>query len=184
MVPKESPPQKPPRTSGDPPGIGHPNGNSQIKPQGRQSNTSQQRPSPNTTAREQQQALQVVTQFFDAIPANDEELGPLSREASSKLRPVVINNTRGEPRQIEEALADQGNQPPLVEEQISEPRMVLESNGNVGVVSPNLVNPMTPMSHDLIWPSQLQVRRERLFPEDAIHPNQLNGGKSAKCENL
>ena len=33
---------------------------------------------------------------------------------------------------------------------------------------------MTPTSHDLIWPSQLQVRRERLFPEGAIHPNQPN----------
>ena len=63
------------------------------------------------------------------------------------------------------------NGPHQAEEQIRGPRTVSECSGNVSVVSPKLVNPMTPTSHDLIWPSQLQVRRERLFPKGAIHPN-------------
>ena len=63
------------------------------------------------------------------------------------------------------------NGSPQAEEQTRGPRMVSEPSGNVGVVSPNLVNPVTPTSHDLIWPSQLQVRKERLLPEGAIHPN-------------
>ena len=33
---------------------------------------------------------------------------------------------------------------------------------------------VTPQSSNLIWPSQLQMRRERLFPEGAIHPSQPN----------
>ena len=120
---------------------------------------------------------------------NTEEPGPLSGEALSDQRPEVIIHTRREPRPPEETLLDQGNTTtaegipsrsvenvgsngsPQAEEQTKGPRMVSEPSGNVSVVSPNLVNPMTPTNHDLIWSSQLQVRRKRLFPEGTIHPN-------------
>ena len=71
--------------------------------------TGQQRPSLNTMVREQQQALQVVRQFFDTISVNSEEQGPPSGEALSDLRPEVITHARREPRQAEETLPDQGN---------------------------------------------------------------------------
>ena len=120
---------------------------------------------------------------------NTEEPGPPSGEALFDQRPEVTTHARRVPRQAEETLPDQGNTTtservpsrsvegmgsngsPQAEEQIRGPRMVSEPSGNVNTVSPNLVNPMTPTSHDLIWLSQLQVRRERLFPEGAIHPN-------------
>ena len=109
MVPKELPLKEPSRTIGDPHEIGHPNKDRLLQPQGRQPNTGQQRLSPNTTVREQQQALQVVRQFFNAIPVNTEEPGPPSGEALSDQRPEVIIHARREPRQAEEALLDQGN---------------------------------------------------------------------------
>ena len=96
---------------------------------------------------------------------------PASGEVSSEPRPVTVNNAIEEPKGIEEAPANQEGQPLLVEDRVGEAGMASGTNGNVGVMSPNLVNPVPPMSHDLIWPSQLQVRRERLFPEGAIHPN-------------
>ena len=192
VVPKESPPKEPSRTIGDPTEIGHPKKNRILQLQNKQPSTGQQGPSPNTTVREQQQALQVVRQFFNIMSVNTEEPGPLLREALSGQRPEVIIPTRREPRQDEETLQDQGstttakripsrsmenmgsNGSPQAEEQTRGPRMVSEPSSNVSVVSPNLVNPVTSMSHDLIWPSQLQVRRERLFPEGAIHPNWPN----------
>ena len=189
MVPKESPPKEPSRTIGDPPEIGHPKENRTLQLQNKQPRTGQQGPSPNTMVREQQQALQVVRQFFDAIPVNTEEPGPLLEEVLSSQRPEVIIHTRREPRPPEETILDQGNTTtaeripsrsvenvgsngsPQAEEKTRGPRMVSEPSGNVAAVSPNLVNPVTPTNHNLIWPSQLQVRRERLFPEGAIHPN-------------
>ena len=162
---------------------------SQPQSLGREPIKHQQRPSPNSTAREQQQTLQVVRQFFENIPvtAGGQELPP--EEVSPNLRPEGIAYTMEGPRPTEEAPPTQentmplegvpsgfmrvsgSNRPPPTEEQIMEPRSTTGASGNVSVVSPNLVNPITPMSPDLIWPSQLQVRREQLFPEGAIHPN-------------
>ena len=50
-----------------------------------------------------------MRQFFDTIPVNTEEPGPLSEEALSDQRPEVITHVRREPRQAEETLPDQGN---------------------------------------------------------------------------
>ena len=152
MVPKELLLKEPSRTVGDPHEIGHPNEDRILQPQGRKPNTGQQRPSPNTMVREQQQALQVVRQFFDAIPVNAEEPGPLSGEALSDQRPEVTIHARREPRQSEETLPDQGNTTtaervpsrsvenvgsngsPQAEEQTRGPRMVPEPSSNVSVV--------------------------------------------------
>ena len=73
----------------------------------------QQRPSPNLTAREQQQALQVVRQFFENIPvtAGEQELPP--EEVSPNLRPKGIAYTMEGPRLTEEAPPTQKNTMPL-----------------------------------------------------------------------
>ena len=65
----------------------------------------------------------------------------------------------------------ENHQPLVTEEQLGESRSTPGENGNVGVVSPNLVNTVTSTSPDLIWPSKLQIRRKQLFPEGAIHPH-------------
>ena len=57
--------------------------------------------------------------------------------------------------------------PPQVQEE--EPRTQPEVTGNIGVVSPNLVNMVTRQSPNLVWLSQLQMRRERLFPEELLN---------------
>ena len=101
--------KEPSRTASDLHEVGHPNEDRILQLQGRQPSTGQQRPSPNTMVREQQQALQVVRQFFNAIPVNTEELAPLSGEALSSQRPEVIIHTRREPRPSEETLQDLGN---------------------------------------------------------------------------
>ena len=131
----------------------------------------------------------MVRQFFENVHATtgEQELPP--EEVSPNLRPEGIAYTMEGPRLAEEAPPTQentmpiegvpsgfmrvlgSNRPPPTEEQIMEPRSTTGASGNVSVVSPNLVNPIIPMSPDLIWPSQLQVRREQLFPQGAIHPN-------------
>ena len=42
---------------------------------------------------------------------------------------------------------------------------------NVGVVSPSVVGWANPMNPDLVWPSQLAIRRKHLFPEGPFHLN-------------
>ena len=192
MVPRGSPPEEPPRIVGDPTSVHPHHESSQPQSLGKEPIKCKQRLSPNSTAREQQQALQVVRQFFENVPATagEQELPP--KGVSPNLRPEGIAYTMEGPRLAEEATPTQentmpsegmpsgfmrvsgSNRPPPTEEQIMEPRSTTGASGNVSVVSPNLVNPITPKSTDLIWPSQFQVRREQLFPKGAIHPKQPN----------
>ena len=121
------------------------------------------------------------------MTTGEQQLPP--KEVSPNLRPEGIAYTMEGPRLTEEAPPTQentmpmegvpsgtmrvsgSNRPPPTEEQITEPRSTTGASDNVSVVSPNLVNPVIPTSPDLIWSSQLQVRREQLFPKGAIHPN-------------
>ena len=140
-------------------------------------------PSPSTSVCSQQEALAAVWEFFwnnnTQLTEGEEMTSQETRRRSHSTTPTM---TTPQYSPVEDS---DTNQPiwhnkkhwalditwtcPMVV--YTDMESAKAQVNNVGMVSPTVVGWAVFIACDLVWPSQLAIRREKLFQDSPIHPN-------------